>query len=75
MKKPNNDPVPLFNPLAHDFKYTWYNDKNEPIELTMRSIKIMTHLSHLKLKSYLIQPGLIHWRILMIVEQQLLLEV
>jgi len=28
-------PIPLFNPLSEDFKYTWLDDGNKPHELTI----------------------------------------
>ena len=40
MEKPvdPNKEYPLFNPLDKDFNLTWYNDKNEPILLTIKTL-------------------------------------
>jgi hypothetical protein len=35
MEKPNNDLVPLFNPLKDDFSYEWLNDDNDKIVLSI----------------------------------------
>lgn len=40
MKNPEDlkKPIAIFNPLPYDFSYTWFDDKNAPHLLTIKSI-------------------------------------